>query len=378
MRLSLTGTLKTRVGDRAKDARTINGYPDIANGAPMLRKRPAALATAINIGANAQLLGTLLDTHVGIAFASSGQSSPNESSGVTATNNWTSSTKTSAANCVSVTPTMNLLSLRGVGNGTWYYRSVRWRVEYFNGNTWVALAWRTVTMGAQTSTPVSDSGTFNFPSAATWQWRIYAEALDAGGSFGSVTYSYSTETLNSATGNYSLNTVTSLVTVSHTWTLPASTLNTGWELYQVDYSMSFTLTKTGSNGIPSDYEYISGTTVSFNLAPSTVGATYSTTKTRTTAGSAYDTAALKIENAFAGGTSTAKNFDANVTAGSAKLYRRTVTSSNSTTAANTFTLSSYSWTLSVGEGGAVLVSDATKALLSIVGDDLSVVDVSGI
>lgn len=374
-RLSLANPLRTRPGDYYKDARMVNAYPDESGGMPILRKRAAAKALGgASIGPTAQLMGSLLEAHVGIVGAGGGLVTINETS-TSSTASFTSATKTTGANCTSITPNVSFLSVRGQGDGTWMYRSVRWRVEYYNGSSWVAGSYRIVSMGAQSATPVTDTVTYTFTSAGVWQWRIYAEAYDTNGTaWGSVTYVYSTETLYSETGNFSLNTTTSLVTVEHTWALPSSVLNATWELYKVDYSMSFTLTKTGSNGIPEDYQYIDETVVSYGICPITNGATSSATKTKTTAGP-YNINALKIKNQFVGGTNAAKNFSANVTSGSATLYRRNVTSSNSTTASNVYTVTSYSEAYAV-DNSASSITDATKALITVVNDDVSIYDLT--
>ena len=198
-RLSLVNSLRTRPADYAKDARMVNAYPDESNGAQVLRKRPAAksLGGAV-IGANTQMLGNLLEAHIGIVGAGGGLVTPNETSTSSAAS-FTSATKTTGANSTSVSPNVSFLSLRGYGDGRWYYRSVRWRVEHYNGSSWVQGSFRTVAMGAQSATAQTDSVTYTFPSAGVWQWRIYAEAFDTDGSvWGSITYNYTQETVTAA------------------------------------------------------------------------------------------------------------------------------------------------------------------------------------
>lgn len=411
MRLALVNDLKTRVGDHSKDARCVNAYPDIINGEPSVKKRPAPVATGINIGANAQMLGTLLDAHVGIVFSSTGQFTDSESSGSISANNWTSSTKTTAANCLSVTPSVSMLSIRGVGDGTWYYRSVKWRVEYYDGSTWIPLSWRTITMGAQTSAPVTDSGTYNFPSAATWQWRLYAESFDTDGTiFGSPTYSYSQETVTAA--DVASGTLTPTTTQAYAINSSFNAPTGSGEIYQITYNATASATvqmASGTDNVGFRFSMGTGWTTgtyydlssdgNYNLVAA--GAVLLATKkitalfvpitttlqnwspaaqSHTISGSnlTFNDKFWAVGCSRRGSASGTMNITMGLTSISATVYRRTLTSSNSTTPANTFTLSSYSWELSIGDGGDVLVDDATKALLSVVNDVLNVVDVSGI
>lgn len=127
--------------------------------------------------------------------ASSGGTALNISSGTITSNTFTTATQTTPANCTSITPSFSLTSVRGTGSSQYYRRSVRWRVEYYSGGTWVAGTWNAVNEGDQLGS-VTASGTFTFPSAGTWQWRIAYEAYDTDGTvFGAVSYQYSTETL---------------------------------------------------------------------------------------------------------------------------------------------------------------------------------------
>lgn len=171
--------------------------------------------------------------------ANTGQTQINAGSGDISANNWTSNTYTTAANCINITPSVTVKSQRGNGSSQYFYRSIRWRVEYWNGSAWVALAWRTVNMGAQFNA-ITDSGQFTFPGSGTWQWRIYAESYDTDGTvFGSITYQYSTETITggagsgSATANYGS---PSYVSQTVYCALSGSTLNPTWEIYEITYS----------------------------------------------------------------------------------------------------------------------------------------------
>lgn len=171
--------------------------------------------------------------------SNTGQTTVNAGSGDISANNWTSSTYTTNANCNTISPNLTVKSIRGVGDGRWYYRSIRWRVEYLNG-TWITTdPWTTVNMGAQ-SNPIVTSKTFTFPSAAAWQWRIYCEFYDTDGtSWGTGGYEYSSEPLS---GNYQqdfdipVGGVNPATTYGSYLTLPASVLNPTWEIYEINYS----------------------------------------------------------------------------------------------------------------------------------------------
>lgn len=397
-RLSLVNSLRTRPADYAKDARMTNAYPDKSNGVELLRKRPAAksLGGAV-IGSNTQLLGNLLEAHVGIVGAGGGLVTINETS-TTAANTYTSATKTTGANSTSITTNVSFLSVRGKGDGTWMYRSVRWRVEHYNGSSWVTGSFRTLAMGAQSSTAQTDSVTYTFPSAGVWQWRIYAEAFDTNtSSWGTISYTYSTETLNGSTINDSL-----LVsgsgnsTKTTTYTLPASAVNTSWEIYQIRYQVSYTAAfkimqfvgpggyPNGAyshtfkkNGVASDnylvdgnnyvayqqnYSYsngldsglISGAALSYN--PS------------------YFTDVMYVQENQSGYTPANPQATVSFTSGTVTIYRRNPTA-NSTTPANTYTATSYSEAYAV-DNTASSITDATKALITVVADDVSIFDLT--
>lgn len=168
-------------------------------------------------------------------------------SGNISPNNWTSSTYTTPAGCVTIVPLVSLTSQRGNGASQYYYRSIKWRVEYWDGSAWTPLAWRIVNMGAQFSA-ITDSGPFNFPSAAAWQWRIYAEQYDTDGTvFGSMQYTYDQETVYQSSGNgyQSLSPAASqALSGSCSITLGAKTKS--GEIYQINYAWSASVQAVGS------------------------------------------------------------------------------------------------------------------------------------
>lgn len=406
-RLSLVNSLRTRPGDYSKDARLINAYPSDSNGVPMLRKRAAAKSLGgATIGANAQLMGNLLEAHVGIVGAGGGLVTINETSTSSAAN-FTSATKTTGANCTSVTPNVSFLSVRGQGNGTWMYRSVRWRVEYYNGSSWVAGSYRIVNMGAQSATPVTDTVAYTFPSAGVWQWRIYAEAYDTDGTtWGSVTYSYSQETVTSAAvgpTNY-FPTFNTGYAIYPTYGAPAGSA----EIYQITYTATPQIRAMlsnagGTNSLDTSIAtgYTSGTHKQLDISNNHVNAlgqqlaanklanrftgllvgTWSTWSpgavTHTVSGSnlTFNNKFWSLGTGVTGTTSTYTTAELTLSSISATIYRRTVTSSNSTIASNTYTVTSYSEAYTV-DNSASGITDATKALITVVNDDVSIFDLT--
>lgn len=406
-RLSLVNSLRSRPGDYTKDARMTNAYPDRSNGVELLRKRPAAksLGGAV-IGANTQLLGNLLEAHVGIVGAGGGLVTINESSSSSA-ETFTTSTKTTGANCTSVAPSVSFLSVRGVGNGTWYYRSVRWRVEHFNGSSWVAGSYKTVAMGAQSSTAQNDTTTYTFPSAGVWQWRIYAEAFDTNGTtWGAVTYSYSSENVSAAniSANQQFPTTAGGKAVYATFGAPTGSD----EIYQITYNATPSIRYWVSAGndtygllLSLAHGYTSGTHYTVNPSSynhqNSLTQTIATGKIGTTIGSVTTTpvtwspgaqshtvsgSSLSFNNKFWALGCNARVVDVGtmtieftMTAMSATIYRRRITSTNSTTAANTYTAASYSEAYAV-DGSASNITDATRALIVVVDDDVSIFDLS--
>lgn len=406
-RLSLVNPLRTRPGDYSKDARMVNAYPDESRGSPIVRKRPAAKSLGgAAIGPGAQLLGNLLEAHVGIVGAGGELVTINETSTSSAAN-FTSATKTTGANCTSVTPNVSFLSVRGQGNGTWMYRSVRWRVEYYNGSTWVSGSFRIVNMGAQSATPVTDTVTYTFTGAGVWQWRIYAEAYDTDGTtWGSVTYSYSQETVTSANvgpTNY-FPTFTTGYAIYPTYGAPVGTA----EIYQITYTATPQIRVqlsnaggTSSLGTSIATGYTSGTHKQLDISNNHVNAlgqqlaanklanrftgllvgTWSTWSpgavSHTVSGSSltFNNKFWSLGTGITGTTSTYTTAELTLSSISATIYRRTVTSSNSTTASNTYTVVSYSEAYTV-DNSASSITDATKALITVVNDDASIYDLT--
>jgi hypothetical protein len=270
-----------------------------------------------------------------------GSSAINNTSGSTSSNSWTSSTQTTPANCSQITPTVSLQSQRGNGSSQYYYRSVKWRIEYWDGAQWVAGSYRTVAMGAQFGA-ISDSVAFDFPSAGTWQWRIYSEAFDTNGTvFGSVSYEYSTATRTNA-GSVS-DTLSGYGTKNITLNLGAYSVPSGWSIYRVDwnYSVSWYLyASTGGTASVSAPNFSKslfkdpGSTTTSGSQSVTYQNTSATSYNGDLTGTLYN-----YGGAFGGAQS-----DLTISNGTATIYIRRP-APNSTTAANVYTLVSYAYSL---------------------------------
>jgi hypothetical protein len=169
--------------------------------------------------------------------ANTGQTVVSQSSGTLSTG-WTSSEYTTPANTASIAPNVSLTSLRGTGtSGSYYLRTVRWKVEYLSGGTWISGDWTTTNLGASAPASITTNATFTFPSAGTWVFRIVTEAYDTGGTFSTGTQ-YETATDNiSRTGNV-LARSTSFTATALNYT-PSYSLPSGWSIVSVQYTFTY-------------------------------------------------------------------------------------------------------------------------------------------
>lgn len=195
--------------------------------------------------------------------ANTGQTVVNQTSGSISTG-WTSSSYTTPANTASITPNITLTSLRGTGtSGGYYLRTVRWKVEYLSGGTWVAGSWTTSALGAAAPATITTGTTFTFPSSGTWVFRIVTEAYDSGGTF-SVGTSYETATDNiSRTGDVNVyvgpyQTADLTLTYTPTYSAPS-----GWEVTNVSYNYVYSYSISKSSGIGTFGATISGSGLYF-------------------------------------------------------------------------------------------------------------------
>lgn len=171
------------------------------------------------------------------------------SSGTVTTDSYTSATFTTPPNCASIVASMSVLATQGTGSsGVFYYRNVTAKVQYFNGSVWVDGTSSTVGIGATTTAQATVTVNQAFPSSAAWQWRVVFTASNPGGTFGAPSYQFSSETTgtNTAVLTVAANQAQASGAVSSPCTLPASTVNTGWEIYEITYFASLTGDLTGT------------------------------------------------------------------------------------------------------------------------------------
>lgn len=320
--------------------------------------------------ASAQLELSAQTGNTTVNFSGSDQSSDTQ----------TSSTYTTAANCANVTANMRLRSKRGNGASQYFYRQFRTRIDHssdgtnFTSGTFSAYQ----DVGAVIDTYINWQQLKTFPSAGTWYFRIVVEWKDKDGSvFGAISYSYSTETLianaEQSHGVQGLNN-TSVVYGRHTINqMPASTVNTTWEIYQINWSweQSWYLNTpyfagdgdgygigawawqhpVGSDSTGSGYELDSYAGTNANGAP--ISEAYGV-RTSVISGSslAYDRQYLSCYksaqsqyNGSAYSQPTSVSYYKNI---SVTIYRRTPIA-NSTTAVNTFAFDNYNYSLSAAQ-----------------------------
>ena len=113
----------------------------------------------------------------------------------TADSTWYSDTHVTNANTTSIDISVDVKSSRGTGTvNTYAYRQVTVTLQYWEDATWKNGAYKTLAVGAALNA-VTGSLSFNFPTSATWQYRLRYAAADAGGTFttGATQYDYDTD-----------------------------------------------------------------------------------------------------------------------------------------------------------------------------------------
>ena len=178
--------------------------------------------------------------------ANTGTTVINQNSGSISTN-WTSGEYTTASNTSAITPSVTMSSNRGNGVSQYYRRTVRWRLEYWNGSSWIAdTTWTAVNIGDSTTNSVNSTKTFTFPSSGTWKFRIQFEAYDTDGTvFGSVAYEYATDTV-SRTDDVSFTTSTSDSFPATGNYQPTYSIPSGWSVTGVSWTYHYTYELIGS------------------------------------------------------------------------------------------------------------------------------------
>ncbi len=180
---------------------------------------------------------------------SAGNTVVTSQSGATSVNTWTSGESALIANTVSATVAVQFSSTQGNGTSTYgyYYRTVTWTIQGWNGSAWVSLAAKTrVLTAAEHGVAVVDDNAVNITAAYT-KIRVYFSAANTNGSVYSLAgdvYNYQ-EVSKDITGGAddwgnSANVRTSGPT-SLTYDLGNVTPSSGFNIYEVSYSTNWTL-----------------------------------------------------------------------------------------------------------------------------------------
>jgi len=197
-----------------------------------------------------------------VLSASSGSNSPNYTSGALNVDTHTTPLYTTPANCTSITAHVRVTSKRGTGTApNWYYRQVDSRLKYraVGSGTWLYTSYVTTVIGAQFNS-VTDSVVLSGLAADTYEFYVEYVASDAGGTFTSGTggTEYSTEDLVasdiSASAHASFSGPSPPQSGTANAAFPASSKNTSWEIYQVDYNYNYSWSHT-STGLANGYYY---------------------------------------------------------------------------------------------------------------------------
>lgn len=292
--------------------------------------------------------------------AGAGSSAVAQSSGLlTADTTWSSSTRTTPANCTQVTPSVTLTSLRWTGTGAVYARrQVRWRVRY-TGDAGGG-SWRTKAIGDQLGA-VTDSQTFTFPSAGAYTFWLEFVAEDATGTFTATSgIEYDTDTAavsnGSATTTWNYNQIGNGNTPTHNIALPSYTPPAGWSIVQTTYTYNLqgSLGKTGAGTIRANYPggVIASNTTPFSTLPYSQTVSYTASGYSTTACSAYGSASST------GGDGWSFSVKFNSASASIQIRRpKGATASGN----NTFVFDAYGYTLS----SATVLASGTLNWLAI-------------
>ncbi|UOA08316.1 hypothetical protein [Methylobacter sp. S3L5C] len=182
---------------------------------------------------------------------SSGNTVVTSQSGTTGVNAWTSGESALIANTVSATVAVQFSSVQGTGTGTYgyYYRSVTWTIQGWNGSSWINLATKTrAVTAAEHGVSIVDTNAVNLTSTYT-KIRAYFSVANTNGtgySLGSDVYNYQevskdiTGGSDSAFGSGNVNTFASGAT-SLTYDLGDVTPSSGFAIHEVTYTTNWTL-----------------------------------------------------------------------------------------------------------------------------------------
>lgn len=204
-----------------------------------------------------------------VLSANSGSLSVNVGSGQLSVDTYMSAEYTTTANCRNITPSIQVMSTRQNTLSQNYYRSAKWRIDYWDAyaSVWVLGTVKETKIGTQMSPDVTDSMMLTFPVAtanaavscnSAWKWRIAVTFSDTDGTvFGGAAYEYQDITVNAASTNSGSISSTSNTPVTQTvvHTLPSYTPPSGWSIigvtYSCDYAYAISARATGSPSVGS-------------------------------------------------------------------------------------------------------------------------------
>lgn len=143
-------------------------------------------------------------------------------------------------NCVSIMLNVILKSFKGLSVGFFYWWSIRWCVEYWNGSLWVMGVFWMVNMGDQITIVQNDLVMYIFLFVGIWQWCIYVEQFNIDGIlFGVIVYDIFVEMIMGSgvvSVNFVMFGVNGLIVIVFLMVLfLISMFNLLWEFYQIDY-----------------------------------------------------------------------------------------------------------------------------------------------
>lgn len=274
--------------------------------------------------------------------ANTGQTTINAASG-TQSGNWTSSTYTTPSNTSSITASIYLASYRGNGASQYYKRTVRTRVEYYNGSSWVAGSYVTADLANDTAASTVLNPTLTFPSAAAWQFRIYCEAYDYSPStlFGTIAYDYGSQTItqngtSSVTVNYPSSSASAFI--------PTTSISrpSGYSDYEVSITYNF--------NVSWNFSAITATLQAFGAGAQTFYWYYSGGN-NPPASSGSKNYTLSLSSNYTGATNSVSisGYSSGSMTQAITSYTATIRwrkpQVNSTTAVNNFTVQSYNYSL---------------------------------
>lgn len=280
---------------------------------------------------------------------SAGNSTVASASGALSTDTWTSGESTLPASTASITATAKFSSIKGDGLSShdYYYRTVTWKIQGYNGIGWVDLATKSRDISAaEHGALISDTN-----AATTTGYskvRLWFSAANTDGSKynrGANEYNRQEQTVptNGATASAQKSYFGSINTSPANLAGPSYSAPSGWEIEYVNYSVQWVHSQT--LGMRASHAYSNGGYIDHSFAYQTYNQTTGTlyTSTGNVATTSYNpnfwTANIDVSGAQ-------PYWDASLTLSnpSAIVGLRQLIA-NSATSNNAFTFQSYAWNI---------------------------------